>query len=116
MTDLNEKLAILAGYKQLAFNDSPETPSPLWDAPDGRKGVFCPDYTHDLTACFEDIKPLLTERGIDDIGFVYRDDGTVICFLSGKGDDLWNGEADPEVDKNIEALAFCEAAIKFLSE
>jgi hypothetical protein len=116
--ELNEKLAILAGYKRCECGENGEV-CKYWIAPGKSEedGVYLPDYTHDLTACFRDIKPLLRAKGIDDIDFVYRDDGTVICFLSKEDEaDLWSGEADPETNKDAEALAFCEAAIKFLSE
>jgi hypothetical protein len=109
MADLNEKLAILAGYKQLALNSTPYIPSKLWNAPDGQQGVFCPDYTHDLTACFRDIKPLLIERGVLSIGF--NCDGKLSCTLTRLMIPmLFTATAETE------ALAFCEAAIKFLSE
>jgi hypothetical protein len=103
MNDLNEKLAILAGYKQVTGECCK-----AWESPQG-KWSRCPDYTHDLTACFRDIKPLLIERGVLSIGF--NCDGKLSCTLTRLMIPmLFTATAETE------ALAFCEAAIKFLSE
>jgi hypothetical protein len=111
-TELNERLALKAGYKQLAFNNDPTQPSKLWRSPDNNY-IFCPDYTHDLNACMRDITPLLIERGISKIIFIYKNDITWCEFEKTNKERSWVAEIEAA---ETEALAFCEAAWKFLSE
>jgi hypothetical protein len=107
MTDLNEKLARLRGWKLYDENDRHTSRI----SPDGKLNFDWPDYTHDLTACFRDIKPLLVEREICEIKFSFYNINMVTCWLRRVG------ESQPiAVDAKTDALAFCEAAIKFLSE
>jgi hypothetical protein len=110
MNDLNEKLAILSGYSHVYADGKPHCDRHMqWHEPNGEfYGTNPPDYIHSLDLCFRDIKPLLVERGLKKIHFVYLTAHDVECAL--EFEEFWYKIAETE------AVAFCEAAFKFLTQ
>jgi hypothetical protein len=122
-TELNERLALKAGYTRFSWHEN-DTFAPLW-----KRGDYLnpdpPDYTHSLDLCFRDIKPLIIARN-----------GAIHIHIAGKFAvvEIWDyanetitpvpNTSTVEIDGikkhiavgNTDALAFCEAAWKFLSE
>jgi hypothetical protein len=108
-TELNEKLALKVGYTFQGITWGWLPPGIAREQSTiGDLINAVPNYTHDLNACIRDIKPLLIERGLTAIVFTYKA-GHIFC-------DLHFGIPECSAVGATEALAFCEAAIKFLSE
>jgi hypothetical protein len=103
----NEELCLLVGFKQLAFNDNPENPSGLWIAPDGTKGVLCPDLFSDLNALDKWVVPKLPDEIKSEISFITVGDQTG-CYLGRK--------VFAFAPKYDFAAALASAALKFLRE
>jgi hypothetical protein len=107
LKELNEKLALAVGFKPTA--------DPRWiKAPDNYEIKACdvPDFPCDMNACIQWIKPVLKERGISRIVFAYQ--YGIWCELEATNKSgSWLAEIK---QAETESIAFCLAALKFLSE
>lgn len=106
--ELNEALAKLIGFQDLADKESGVSPFQSYQLLDGSREYLIPDFTHDFSACSKYLVPWVrAELGVTKVSFSYLGE-SIRCLLLG-GFQARDELSHAYIEKGSEALALCRA-------